>query len=64
MRPNGRLRRPPQREAGGVDDEARTLNLSNWESRVPFHLAGYGIERLLADASAVSGVVAFDRAPR
>ena len=44
-----------------MDDEARTLNLSNWESRVPFHLAGYGIERLLADASAVSGVVAFDR---
>lgn len=51
----GRLREPC-----GVDD-ARALNLSNWESRVPLHLAGYSIARLLADPAAVSGVVAFDR---
>ncbi|MGA7212943.1 MAG: hypothetical protein WBX20_01930, partial [Terrimicrobiaceae bacterium] len=39
----------------------RALNLSNWESRVPHHLAGYAIDALLARPEAVSGVVAFDR---
>jgi len=39
----------------------RALNLSNWESRVPVHLAGYGIDRLLATPDRVSDVVAFDR---
>ena len=39
----------------------RALNLSNWESRVPHHLAGYPIDALLARPDAVSGVVAFDR---
>ena len=39
----------------------RALNLSNWESRVPLHLAGYAIDALLARPEAVSGVVAFDR---
>ena len=40
----------------------RALNLSNWESRVPVHLAGYAIDELLATPDAVSDVVAFDRA--
>jgi len=44
-----------------VDDQARALNLSNWESRVPLHLGGYGIDRLLADPTALSPVVDFDR---
>jgi SAM-dependent methyltransferase len=42
-------------------NEARTLNLTNWESRVPHHLTGYRIAPLLADPEALSGVVAFDR---
>ena len=42
-------------------NEARTLNLANWESRVPHHLGGYRIAPLLADPEALSGVVAFDR---
>ena len=44
-----------------MDDQARALNLSNWESRVPLHLGGYGIDRLLADPTALSQVVDFDR---
>ena len=43
------------------ENEARTLNLANWESRVPHHLTGYRIAPLLADPEALSGVVAFDR---
>ena len=39
----------------------RALNLSNWESRVPHHLAGYAIDALLARPDALSRVVAFDR---
>jgi SAM-dependent methyltransferase len=42
-------------------NEARALNLSNWESRVPHHLAGYRTAPLLADPQTLSGVVAFDR---
>jgi SAM-dependent methyltransferase len=44
-----------------MDDEARAFNLSNWESRVPHHLAGYRIEPLLTDPQALSEVVEFDR---
>ena len=44
-----------------TENEARTLNLTNWESRVPHHLTGYRIAPLLADPEALSGVVAFDR---
>jgi len=39
----------------------RAVNLSNWESRVAHHVAGYGIDRLLADPDALSAVVAFDQ---
>ena len=30
-----------------MSDEYRELNLSNWESRVPLHVAGYRIARNL-----------------
>jgi SAM-dependent methyltransferase len=39
----------------------RAVNLSNWESRVPLHVAGYSINALLERPDAVTGVVAFDR---
>lgn len=40
----------------------RATNLANWESRVPIHVGprGYAIDRLLADPSYLSRVVAFD----
>ncbi|MCA0252053.1 MAG: class I SAM-dependent methyltransferase [Actinobacteria bacterium] len=38
------------------------VNRANWDSRAPLHAKGYGIDRLLADPSALSEVVAFDRA--
>ncbi|CAN5659532.1 MAG: class I SAM-dependent methyltransferase [Ilumatobacteraceae bacterium] len=41
--------------------EHRDVNLANWESRVPHHVVGYGIDRLLADREALSFVVTFDR---
>lgn len=37
------------------------VNRANWDSRAPLHAKGYGIDRLLADPSALSEVVAFDR---
>ena len=43
------------------EPDYRALNLSNWESRVPHHLAGYPIDALLARPDALSRVVAFDR---
>lgn len=38
-------------------------NRSNWDSRVPVHLGpgGYDLDRLVADQTAVTDVVAFDR---
>jgi SAM-dependent methyltransferase len=36
------------------------LNLANWNSRVPFHEHGYGLERYRADAQLLSEVVRFD----
>lgn len=46
-------------------DEHRRANLANWEDRVAVHLApdGYGVDELIADARALSGVVSYD-APR
>ncbi|MEA4944675.1 MAG: class I SAM-dependent methyltransferase [Propionicimonas sp.] len=37
------------------------VNRANWDSRAPLHASGYGIDALLADPSALSPVVAFDR---
>ncbi len=42
-------------------DDYLQVNQSNWDSRAAVHAAGYGIERLLADPSHLSSVVAFDR---
>lgn len=37
------------------------INLANWESRVPLHEEGYGLDRYRDDPMALSDVVAFDR---
>ena len=36
------------------------VNLSNWNSRVPFHERGYGLDAYRADAMHLSKVVCFD----
>jgi len=36
------------------------VNLANWNSRVPFHARGYGLESFRADARHLSGTVRFD----
>ena len=37
------------------------VNRANWDSRVPHHLAGYGVDQYLDDPTHLSGVVRFDR---
>lgn len=37
------------------------VNRANWDSRAPLHARAYGIDELLADTSALSAVVEFDR---
>ena len=37
------------------------VNRANWDSRVPFHAAGYGLERFRNDPSWLSSVTQFDR---
>ena len=41
-------------------DEYLELNRTNWDSRATVHAKGYGIDRLLADPTALSEVVQFD----
>ena len=36
------------------------VNLANWDSRVPHHVQGYGLERFRSDPSHLSDVVRFD----
>ncbi len=36
------------------------VNLANWNSRVPHHVAGYGLKKYRRDPAHVSGVVRFD----
>lgn len=38
----------------------RAINLANWNSRVPHHVAGYGLEEYRRDPGHLSGVVRFD----
>jgi SAM-dependent methyltransferase len=38
------------------------VNLANWNSRVPFHVAGYGLQDYRDDPDHLSGVVRFDQA--
>ncbi len=47
------------RDARTVDPKLE-VNLRNWESRVPLHEQGYGLDRYLVDASYLSDVVRFD----
>ena len=37
------------------------VNLAHWNSRVPHHLRGYGLDQFLSDPDHLSDVVAFDR---
>lgn len=43
-----------------MSDDYLAINRANWDSRAPIHVRGYGIERYVADASALSDVVRFD----
>lgn len=43
-----------------MEDDYLRINRANWDSRAPLHERGYGIDRYLDDATAISGVVAFD----
>ena len=38
----------------------RKINLANWNSRVPHHIQGYGLDRYLSDSTFISDVVRFD----
>ncbi len=44
-----------------VSSDYLAVNLANWNSRVPFHEQGYGLERYRADPALLSEVVQFDR---
>jgi SAM-dependent methyltransferase len=44
----------------GPDESYLEINRRNWESRVPLHEAGYGIERFREDPEHLSDVVRFD----
>ncbi|MCX5688542.1 MAG: class I SAM-dependent methyltransferase [Planctomycetota bacterium] len=37
-----------------------SINLANWDSRVPVHLKGYALDRFRTDPSFLSGVVRYD----
>lgn len=42
-------------------DDYLAVNRANWDSRAPIHVRAYGIDELMADPTAISDVVAFDR---
>jgi SAM-dependent methyltransferase len=43
-----------------MSTDYQTVNLANWNSRVPFHERGYDLEQFRADPKRISGVVRFD----
>ena len=43
-----------------MNEDVLAANLANWESRVPVHVTGYGLERFLEDLSHLSDVVSYD----
>ena len=45
-----------------MDEDYLAINAANWDSRAPLHARVYGNERYLADPTALSDVVRFDRA--
>ena len=46
----------------GGEDDYLAVNLANWNSRVPHHVAGYGLDEYHSDPTRLSEVVQFDRA--
>ena len=42
-------------------EEYAQINRANWDSRVPHHVVGYGLDDFRSDAAHLSDVVAFDR---
>ena len=42
-------------------EEYAEINRANWDSRVPHHVVGYGLDDFRSDAAHLSDVVAFDR---
>jgi SAM-dependent methyltransferase len=51
---------PPGLTAGDRPTHHLPVNLANWESRVPLHVAGYGIEAYRDEPAHLSDVVRFD----
>lgn len=45
-----------------MTDDYRSINLANWNSRVPYHEQGYRLDRYRDDPSLLSAVVRFDLA--
>lgn len=43
-----------------IVSDYRAINLANWNSRVPHHVAAYGLEKFRRDPGHLSGVVRFD----
>ncbi|MEY2443843.1 MAG: hypothetical protein QOE00_423 [Ilumatobacteraceae bacterium] len=54
-----RVDAPRTRDHGEMSDYL-AVNLANWNSRVPHHVQGYGLERYRSDATYLSDVVRFD----
>jgi len=50
----------PSAAAAGDPARYAEVNLANWDSRVPFHEAGYGLDRFRDDPDHLSDVVRFD----
>src|SRR5262245_56584039 len=44
------------------EEEALAINRAHWDSRVPHHAVGYGLERFRDDPTYLSAEVRFDRA--
>ena len=44
----------------GRGDDYLAINLANWNSRVPHHVAGYGLDKYRSDPAWLSEVVRFD----
>lgn len=43
------------------NEDYLAVNRANWDSRAPVHALSYGLDELVADPSAISSTVAFDR---
>jgi SAM-dependent methyltransferase len=52
-------KRHPKRQAPRMTDYVQ-INRANWDSRVPFHVRGYGLDKFRDDPEWLSDVVRFD----